>query len=426
MTKLTNLATEAQKITLSPQEKAFMRSHIFDVPAATPRYAVSHFQFFSIKFAPVLAGLLIVLLGGGTAYAAQAALPGELLYAVKVNVNEPVREALAVSTEAKAAFHANIAETRLEEAEALAAEGKLNASTSAEIEKRLETHLARAEEIKIKLEEEEKEDLAVEVEAELESALSAHSAILAKLGEESEDEETKEHSSSLAGRITSRIFARADVGAESVILLKVAAPDMMEEMSFMAADATSTTDVSLMATNTATSQFAASNTEQGKGDERAAASLRVKAKQTLADAQETFEDLKPNLEATTTARVEAQFKTLEEQIAEGETLYEEKSYSAARMTFSAALRDTTELHAYLRAEKKFNKKYLLSWIDNRFGAWFEAEVRGFHVDDSREDEDKDHDDEEEQRKRKEKNSTNEKSKEGSTSSSVKVEVRLGL
>jgi len=52
------------------------------------------------------------------------------LYPVKVYVNENVQGALAVSDEAKLSYHTDIAEVRLEEAEALASQGKLDASTT--------------------------------------------------------------------------------------------------------------------------------------------------------------------------------------------------------------------------------------------------------------------------------------------------------
>jgi len=420
MTKLTNLQHEAKQITLSHQEKAVMRARIFDTVTPAPSYTVSHFSFFSIKFAPAMAAVLIVALGGGTAYAAQAALPGEVLYTVKVNVNEPVRQALAVSTEAKAAFHTSVAQTRLEEAEALAAEGRLTASTSVDIEQRLEVHLAKAQEVAEKLEDEEKADLAGEVEAELDSALSAHSAILAKLGEESEDEETREHSRSLAGRITSRIFAKFEERAGTSLALKVAAP-AQTEVALMVEEDTSASGT-LMVAETATSGET-KTAPQTDAQKRAAEVLKARAEKGLAEARETFADLEPNLEATTTARVEAQFKTLEEQMVEGEELYNNGDYAGARAAFNAVLRDTIELHAYLRAEQRFNKKFLRSWIDTRFGRVFEGrievrlepEVRGEQT----EREDDDSDDRGNEDKDDDKDNSN-------SSSRVEVKVDLGL
>ena len=102
MTKLTNLATEAKQIVLSREEKALLRARIFGEPS--PAFVPSPYVMFSFSLRSVVALslVLVVLVGSGTAVAAQAALPGELLYTVKVNVNERVAGALAVSTEAKA------------------------------------------------------------------------------------------------------------------------------------------------------------------------------------------------------------------------------------------------------------------------------------------------------------------------------------
>src|SRR3989344_4510366 len=107
MTELKNLHNEAQSIRLSAQEKAVMRTQIFPTLRSGPRPqnvgvgAGSYFNFFSVRFMPAMAVVLIVLLGGGPADAARAALPGEVLDTIKVGVNEPVRQALGVSAEAK-------------------------------------------------------------------------------------------------------------------------------------------------------------------------------------------------------------------------------------------------------------------------------------------------------------------------------------
>jgi hypothetical protein len=92
------------------------------------------------------AGILIALLlaGGGTSYAAQNAVPGDVLYPVKVGVNENVRTALAFSSRDKAAVETELITERLEEAQRLAAEGKLDAKAEAEIQARVAAHYQEA------------------------------------------------------------------------------------------------------------------------------------------------------------------------------------------------------------------------------------------------------------------------------------------
>jgi hypothetical protein len=85
-----------------------------------------------------------LLAGGGTSYAAQGAVPGEVLYPVKVGVNENVRTALAFSSRDKAAVETELIAERLEEAQRLAAEGKLDAKAEADIQTRVAAHYQEA------------------------------------------------------------------------------------------------------------------------------------------------------------------------------------------------------------------------------------------------------------------------------------------
>lgn len=385
MTNLTNLQHEAKKIALSEQEKAFMRSQIFGLPAQAgdtpasqvpvPSYVVSNFQFFSVRFMPALAAILIVMLGAGTTYAAQAALPGDLLYTIKVGVNEPVREALAVSAESKVAFHTEVAETRLEEAEALAAEGRLSADTSDQIETSFETHLARAEEITMELEEGDK-DTSADISAQLDSVLAAHGSILATLGEESDDEETKEHSNRFASRLAMRTSVRGNAEAMNTMSLKVAVPEVADFALMATEDASTSAETEASITMQASDDSArsASNSSSSEATKQAAEQLEEKAEEALEESRDKFEDIQSSLDATTSARVIAQFKTLESQLVEGQAMYEAEEYVGARANFNAVLSDASALSAYLRAEKRFSRNLLRSWIDDRFGRILEVNM----------------------------------------------------
>jgi len=70
-----------------------------------------------------LAIALIVGLGGGTSYAAQQSVPGDILYPVKVQVNENIRMAFALNANTNAALQADLLQERLEEAKVLASRG---------------------------------------------------------------------------------------------------------------------------------------------------------------------------------------------------------------------------------------------------------------------------------------------------------------
>ena len=77
--------------------------------------------------------LALVFVGAGTSYAAESSLPGDALYAVKIHVNEKVAAALAVGPSSRAGVLAVHTLRRIQEAETLAAQGRLSASVSSDI-----------------------------------------------------------------------------------------------------------------------------------------------------------------------------------------------------------------------------------------------------------------------------------------------------
>ncbi len=132
--------TEAKNARLTDAERSRIRMALdeaMDANASVPSpYFISSFLWTRA----VIAVALILVVGGGTAYAAEGALPGDILYSIKVSVNEPVSGAFAFTDEAKAGWHADIAEARLSEAEALADKGELTASTSDELAANFNEH----------------------------------------------------------------------------------------------------------------------------------------------------------------------------------------------------------------------------------------------------------------------------------------------
>ncbi len=64
---------------------------------------------------------------------AQNSVPGDTLYGVKINVNEPMHNAFSFSEKAKAEADLDEAGARVEEANKLSANGKLSAEKKAEL-----------------------------------------------------------------------------------------------------------------------------------------------------------------------------------------------------------------------------------------------------------------------------------------------------
>lgn len=136
--------TDIRETKLSHKEKgklfaklsAYQEMHPIAAPAASP------FAFiFSLKSAYTFAAIILLVATGAVAQAAEGALPGEALYAVKVKVNEPIRGALSFTASAKAEWEIEKLERRLEEVERLAVEGKFDNEALAEMEKSIDKHV---------------------------------------------------------------------------------------------------------------------------------------------------------------------------------------------------------------------------------------------------------------------------------------------
>jgi hypothetical protein len=140
-----------------------MRDRIFGQSMPSPYF------FFNVQFVRITAAFLVfVLVGSGTTYAAQGALPGDLLYPVKISLNENVELALATSDEAKIQTEVRLAERRVAEAQALDEKGRLDATTTLEIEQEFDRHASRA----LALANAERVEAEVEIEHESEDSTS--------------------------------------------------------------------------------------------------------------------------------------------------------------------------------------------------------------------------------------------------------------
>ncbi len=86
--------------------------------------------------------IALIISVGGASVAAETAVPGDALYAVKTEFTEPVRGQLARSTEAQARWQAELADRRLAEARMLATRGTLNAASASGLSERFSASAA--------------------------------------------------------------------------------------------------------------------------------------------------------------------------------------------------------------------------------------------------------------------------------------------
>ena len=179
---------------LTREEKQFMQNSLVSFMQSRPvrddrsarqlwqRSSVQSFYSFIFKPMPIIIAI-VLLLGGGTAYAAEHSLPNQILYPVKIHINEEVRGFLALTPQAKADLDAHLAEVRLQEEETLAAQGQLTTSTKAQVEANFKAHAdrvaARIADFKAKGNIKDVDAIV----AHFETSLLAHEAILAKFAE---------------------------------------------------------------------------------------------------------------------------------------------------------------------------------------------------------------------------------------------------
>ena len=112
-------------------------------------------------------------MSGSVSYAAEGTVPGDILYPIKIHVNENVESALAVSSESEARLEAEFAERRIMEAEALREESRLDRKTKAELSAQFNEHTSDMEDSLRELADDDSER-AMEISSDFEATLSEH------------------------------------------------------------------------------------------------------------------------------------------------------------------------------------------------------------------------------------------------------------
>ncbi len=176
---------------LSDNERIQMRNILRSVMAENPmqehagltRYETALSYFNSNSLRPVsFAFAFVLIVGIGTSYAAETALPGDPLYAIKVGVTEPMQGVLNVSPVAKAEWDTELLSRRLEEAATLAAKGNLSNAARSTIEAQIEM---KANNVNHSVEQLKSSDsgavAAASVENDLEAKLVGHERVLTGL-----------------------------------------------------------------------------------------------------------------------------------------------------------------------------------------------------------------------------------------------------
>lgn len=164
-------ATEEIRLTPGERERLFTAVWKAQHPEPTKRISWGLVR-------PALAGMCMVVLSFGTvSSAAERALPGDILYAIKVGINEKIRTVFASTPEARAVVETQLAERRLEEATSLAAQGKLTPEAKTQVQASFEEHSEKAV-LSIRELQVNNSPAALDIASGFEASLAARNAIL--------------------------------------------------------------------------------------------------------------------------------------------------------------------------------------------------------------------------------------------------------
>ncbi|OGF82091.1 hypothetical protein A2924_03090 [Candidatus Giovannonibacteria bacterium RIFCSPLOWO2_01_FULL_44_16] len=231
---MNNFKKEALKEKLTPEEKSEIRREVLLFAKSHPvrNYAGIRplfkgailFDLLNLSFKPMMAGLLLFLaISFGTGAAAEYSLPGDMLYPVKIRINEEARAVLSFSDESKADWELERSDRRLTEAEKLASSGGFNDEIRLKIEANFEAQADKVNKRISKFESEGKTEAAADLSSNFEVSLKAHEQILSKLDGEEVDKflpKIKAKQNIAAGQ---RRDAESKISGEKKVDIKTAA-----------------------------------------------------------------------------------------------------------------------------------------------------------------------------------------------------------
>lgn len=185
------LEQAAREVVLSHAERTALRSEVHAYmlahPARTSLFSrMFSYEVMAFRLHPIALSLMLVLsTSAGTVFASETALPGDTLYPIKVSVSEPIQKVVAWTPRARTQVAQKQTERRLEEAELLAAEGRLTPQVSEALAVRLNAHVSEFEsQISADLEPE----TTVASRGDFQATLEAHADVLEYIANEATEE----------------------------------------------------------------------------------------------------------------------------------------------------------------------------------------------------------------------------------------------
>lgn len=344
---------------LAKSERALLKSKLDEYRAHTPMRAdataerISHtarhttqkpafgfLLFFKQKSMTVaLALILAASLGGGTAFAAEGALPGDALYPIKTEVNEEVRAAFALDVEAKAEVEAWRAERRLQESQTLASRAELTDIQQEEIQERFNTHATRAA-AHIDTVAETNPALAAELATRFGASLEAHEIILTESG------------GSIAIRISDEVRSninnlnrvRIALGDEITLERSTEGTGTIAISTSAAAPESTDAGESTVSSDTAVRSTIAVSVDRLEAAKR----MMAAAEKSIASAKALYARVQAKLDVTTQARVENFISETGAVFQKGVRQFNAELYGEAFISFQEVVRKMNLLSVFLK------------------------------------------------------------------------------
>lgn len=303
-----------------------------DVAAAigtTPARAGVKLFFPAHLFGPrIIAGAFVgvVVLGTsiGISRAAEFALPGTLLYPVKIHINEPVRLLANQTPEARAQVQLLIVERRLEEAEQLAVLGKLENIASASLETRMQQATGNVYATIETFAANDDLTAASRISTRLSTTLRAHQEIIISLSANAKSNTTTPRTISIVTTIENETITGDEVS--------------------------SGLDKSLSDKKSARQQATATQ-------------RKLEAQQAVTRAEKTLEEIKANLTETVYERLVERLNAAQAMIQTGDETFAEEQFADAFRSFDKALRGAEALAIILKAEGRLRKSAVLEVLE---------------------------------------------------------------
>ncbi|MEI6842945.1 MAG: DUF5667 domain-containing protein [bacterium] len=177
--------SEIHTVRMTPTEKSLLFERISENIGNVPS-PYMHRSFFGRLFHPKSPWVLyatialcgVAFVSGGSMVMAENSLPGDVLYSVKINVSEPLRDSFIFNEMDRARWEVEKTKRRLQEAEELASQGKFVVDDATNLKENINDsmedfslHIKNAEQAGIP-------DAVIAARLDYEAAIEAHSKIL--------------------------------------------------------------------------------------------------------------------------------------------------------------------------------------------------------------------------------------------------------